>query len=335
MIDYRNYIYLFSHCKTTKGHARSIICDLERGEFEFIPNSLVEIIKFYNGERMDNILADFDEEQQDTIKEYLNFLIEKGFCFQTKLKTPIVYSNKKYEYAEEILNCIIDFDDESNHDLDKIIENLNNIGVPYVQLRFYNKVLAPDYIEKILKKFNKTRCRYIELILPYSDNLNSKIEECIPFNRRLQSVVFYNAISDKKNKINKCNLFYYCLNIVDETHCGKNNPSMFTIGTRFHNLSTHCNTCLFKKISVDKKGEIKNCPSLKVSFGNINNSTLNSAMNKKGFRDLWFINKEQIDTCNICEFRNVCTDCRAYTESSGKYSKPIKCNYDPITMEWN
>ena len=48
------------------------------------------------------------------------------------------------------------------------------------------------------------------------------------------------------------------------------------------------------------------------------------------------IKKDQISVCKDCEFRYVCTDCRAYTQNSGdQYSKPLKCNYDPYTATWN
>ena len=71
------------------------------------------------------------------------------------------------------------------------------------------------------------------------------------------------------------------------------------------------------------------------SFGNIENTTLTEAINKATFKDLWFISKSQIETCKDCEFRFICTDCRAYTENPADlYSKPLKCGYNPYTTKW-
>jgi hypothetical protein len=40
--------------------------------------------------------------------------------------------------------------------------------------------------------------------------------------------------------------------------------------------------------------------------------------------------------CKDCEFRYICTDCRAYLEDPyNEYSKPLKCGYDPYTGEWS
>ena len=47
------------------------------------------------------------------------------------------------------------------------------------------------------------------------------------------------------------------------------------------------------------------------------------------------INKDLIDVCKDCEFRYICTDCRAYIQDKNNiYSKPAKCNYDPYNAEW-
>ena len=74
---------------------------------------------------------------------------------------------------------------------------------------------------------------------------------------------------------------------------------------------------------------------MKESFGNIKDTTLKEALNKKGFKKLWNINKDKIKVCQDCEFRYICTDCRAYIENPEDiYSKPLKCGYNPYTAEW-
>jgi SPASM domain peptide maturase of grasp-with-spasm system len=71
------------------------------------------------------------------------------------------------------------------------------------------------------------------------------------------------------------------------------------------------------------------------SFGNIKDTTLEEALNHSDFKKYWNINKDQITTCKDCEFRHICTDCRAYIEEpDDQYSKPLKCGYNPYTNEW-
>jgi hypothetical protein len=71
------------------------------------------------------------------------------------------------------------------------------------------------------------------------------------------------------------------------------------------------------------------------SYGNIKDTTLKEALEKPGFKDLWFIHKDQIDVCQDCEFRYICTDCRAFIKDSNNiYSQPAKCGYNPYIAKW-
>lgn len=100
--------------------------------------------------------------------------------------------------------------------------------------------------------------------------------------------------------------------------------------------SVNHNSCLNGKISVDSNGNIKNCPSTSELFGNIKSNTLAEAIEMPGFRKYWDISKEKIHVCKDCEFRFICSDCRAYIEDpEDMYSKPLKCGYNPYTGEWS
>jgi len=98
----------------------------------------------------------------------------------------------------------------------------------------------------------------------------------------------------------------------------------------------HHNSCLNRTVSIDTKGNIKNCPSMTENFGNIRDTTLMEALEKPGFKKYWNITKDQIDVCKDCEYRYICTDCRAYTkDANSHFIKPAKCLYNPYTGEWN
>lgn len=74
---------------------------------------------------------------------------------------------------------------------------------------------------------------------------------------------------------------------------------------------------------------------MRESFGNIKDDTLVAAVEKSGFKQYWHLTKDQINVCKDCEFRYICTDCRAYLENPDDiYSKPLKCGYNPYTCEW-
>lgn len=72
------------------------------------------------------------------------------------------------------------------------------------------------------------------------------------------------------------------------------------------------------------------------SYGNISDKLLEETINDFELNSIWQINKDKIKTCKDCEFRYICTDCRAYLEDPANiFSKPLKCGYNPYTLEWS
>jgi len=70
-------------------------------------------------------------------------------------------------------------------------------------------------------------------------------------------------------------------------------------------------------------------------FGHIATASLQQVLENPSFQRYGSIRKDDIAVCRDCEFRHVCTDCRAYVEDPEDiYSKPLKCGYDPYTNKW-
>ena len=75
--------FLFSNCLPVKGANRSIICDLQRAEYDFIPNSLYEILESYQFMSIDEVFQKYSIEYKKTIEEYFEFLEQKEYIFFT------------------------------------------------------------------------------------------------------------------------------------------------------------------------------------------------------------------------------------------------------------
>lgn len=132
------------------------------------------------------------------------------------------------------------------------------------------------------------------------------------------------------------NILYVSDLISSSSHCGFVSPEYFNINITLFTEAQKYNTCLNRKIAIDVSGNIKNCPSLEKSFGNIEDTSLHNALIHKDFRKFWEINKDQIEVCKDCEFRYICTDCRAYiTDDNNSFSKPSKCSYNPYLAKWD
>jgi len=104
---------------------------------------------------------------------------------------------------------------------------------------------------------------------------------------------------------------------------------------KYFNEASFYNTYFNKKISIDINGKIKNSPACSKSYDNIREITLLEVMGKPGFKDLWHITKDKIDVCKDCEFRHICSDCRAFIKDPENiYSQPAKCTYNPYIAKW-
>ena len=94
-----------------------------------------------------------------------------------------------------------------------------------------------------------------------------------------------------------------------------NNNFEFNIDSFFHNIEFH--PCLGKSIFISSKGTVHPCPMLRTKkWGNIKNKNLLNFFqkNKEKIYIYWRKNLDYIENCKKCEFRYLCTDCRALEE---------------------
>jgi SPASM domain peptide maturase of grasp-with-spasm system len=192
----------------------------------------------------------------------------------------------------------------------------------------------------VLKLLEGSLITCLEVNLTFSEGLEARLLEwIIQFPRLLKVAVFsapMNAISEAvKQQLWKHSKIIFTTEAMSVKSCGQIHRGYFTMNMTHYTESLSHNTCLNRKIAIDINGDIKNCPGMKASFGNIRDTTLEEAISNRGFKKYWNINKDKINKCRDCEFRHICTDCRAFVEDpSDQYSAPLKCGYNPYTCEW-
>jgi SPASM domain peptide maturase of grasp-with-spasm system len=289
---------------------------------------------------IEDIKKKFNNENDEQIDEYFNFLEKNEFgnyCLEEEIKL-FPKLNLNYEEPAIITNCIIDVNNSSTHNYVKIFENLNQLLCSYWQFRFFDKKTIEE-IDSILVLSKKVFVQSIHLIIKYDDLIS--MEGLIElFNKYAISLIeIYNApkliIDNYKEESKNYPFVFIQNNVSNNLHCGNIDNRLFNTNLKKFTESNKFNSCLNQKISIDTDGEIKNCPSMKKSYGSIKNITLQEALEKTGFKDVWNINKDKIKICKNCEYRHICTDCRAYLETPEDiYSKPLKCGYNPYTATW-
>jgi SPASM domain peptide maturase of grasp-with-spasm system len=330
------YMVLNSSVFLTKGKTRSLIFHSGKDTFDLIPNGLFDLLTQFNYQRRDDLFNSLDMEDLPVVREYLDFLLEKKYIHYTDSPDHFPPNDTAWHSHSEISNAIIDF----NRDLDyqHAVNDLSALGCKSLQIRVFDRI-SLDALSCLMFATEPSRIKSIEIIVPFS--IHTEESKCKVFFAQYSKVLTMFIFSAEKKEIIAADnsklrtMVYVKENIANALSCGIIHPNYFSTDAGNVREAISHNSCLNKKISIDYEGNIKNCPSMKKSFGNIRDSALTSAMGLPAFKEFWNINKEKIKGCSECEFRLICSDCRAYTEDpADRYSKPLKCGYDPETNTW-
>lgn len=333
----------FESCQVVKGVNQSIICDLQRYSYTTIPNDLFDVIKLIDKGLMVNEIKEiYNNKYNNEIEEYIDFLISNEFTFFTN--TPHFFPKISLEWKSpfRINNAIIELND--NTDFREIIYQLNNLKCKNIEFRLYDSNIDLSVIYKVIILI-ENECLIISniiFVLPYQEKVNDLLHTIISSSSRALNFIVYNAKKELtiEKVYQKNNTIQYISSSIDSNKsCGCVHKLNFAINIELYTESLNHNTCLNRKISIDIDGNIKNCPSMAQNFGNIKNTTLEEALSHPDFKKYWNVTKDHIEVCKDCEFRHICTDCRAYTERTHfsndlDLSKPLKCGYNPYTNEW-
>lgn len=335
------YLLLYSHCIIVKGSSRATICDLQRKNIHLVPNSLADL--FIDNRYIDKkeLYGQVEEDDLEIVNEYLGFLEEMELVFPCTSEELALFPamSEEWLFPAHISNCVLDTTGKYDYFDADFLSQLNDLCCNYIQFRFFKETTI-DYLQQLLGLIDRSQIKSIEILLPEIDEpgFYEQLLSFVQAHKKIGTITVYGAGESGMYHEGMSGMGFIMrttTEISSATHCGVIDPSLFSINVLTYTESLAHNTCLNKKISIDADGRIKNCPSMKEHFGNIQDTTLAEAVMKNGFKKYWDITKDQITRCKDCEFRHVCTDCRAYVDNPGDlYAAPLKCGYDPYICEW-
>lgn len=73
------YIKIFTSCHLIKGANRSCIYDIQRENYDFIPNGLYDILLNFNNQPISKLYKNVGSKNIKVVDEYLEFLLKKEF----------------------------------------------------------------------------------------------------------------------------------------------------------------------------------------------------------------------------------------------------------------
>lgn len=327
------YLKIHEDCKFVKGYRRSIILDLGREKFHYIPNILFEIVDKFDKKNINEIYSYYGKKNINKINEYLSFLIENNFgLICSKNQSEIFKSiNLNWINFSKITNAIIEIN--NNFDFKKIIIQLENLGCYHIQLRSEFVVEYTNLI-KILQSFENIAIKSVDVIIKYNNDIDLYKNLVLKYNR-LKSIIFHSAPKNLRLQD------YSFITLLEKKLENPNdyitiNPYLFRVNLPTFLESINHNLYFNKKISIDFRGNIKNCLNSKKIFGNIERHEIENIIQKKDFKKYWNISKTKIEICKDCEYRNICIDARIpLKDENGIWNFESQCPYDPYNAKWN
>lgn len=329
---------LFAHVVPVRGARRSTLCDLQRGRVHLVPNGMHDLLTLHRDRTLAELRALCGPESGPVLEEYFAFLQDAELGFWCEAPEAFPEMDLTYEYPGRISHAIVDVDAASRHDFPGIVAQLDGLGCRALQVRAFDP-LPIGAVEAILEATRGSRLRSVELLLAYAEPWPEEALVGLVFrHQRIGRVVVHGAPEDRLERTREgdATLHYVRQRIDPVAHCGVVDPGYFTVNVAAFTEARGHNSCLNRKISVDRAGWIRNCPSMPDTFGHASTTPLAAAADHPAFRAAWAITKDRVEVCRDCEFRYVCTDCRAHTrDPADPFAKPAKCGYDPYTATWS
>lgn len=328
--------HLFSTCIIVKGHNRSCIYDVQRGDYEYIPNSLAEILNTSKDVTFEALTDSFNEEEdKDILSDYFNFLLEKEFIFFSDLKSSF-FPEYKTEFFKpyNISTLIIDLNYYDSEYLDIIKMNINRAKVECLVIRIIDAGF--DDILKVLQEFNDISTRTIHLFISKDNEfVRSKVNDIFKTNNRISLIVKISVEEEYQEKSER-GIFINLNDDIINNKFSYKDESEFSPNLDLFMESKMFNSFHNRRVYINTSGEVFRHEDDNINFGNIKKIDLMEVLVKPNFNKYWEISKDNIEICSDCEYRYMCVDNRVpevKNNSLFRFNSP--CNYNPYTSEWN
>lgn len=327
--------HLFACCTLVKGYNRSCIYDLQRDDFEYIPNSLYDILKESKNVSFDTLLSAFDQkEDKETLLDYFKFLCDKEFIFFSNLDSSF-FPKYEIEFSKpyHVSTMVVDIDVFELAYINKLLDTIFKVKVECLVLRF----IATTYenIIKVLKEFNDMPTRIIQVLIDKNTSIERELVEGVfKTNDRVSLII---SSSDEEEYIDQFDrgIFFSTKSDIINEKKGITDIADFTPNLDLYMESNFYNTFYNRRVYIDRNGNILRYEGDTMTFGNSIDVELSMILQLPDFKKYWNIKKDDIQKCKDCEYRYMCVDNRLPIKTNNDiWGFDEECNYDPYQSEW-
>lgn len=332
-------VKILANCILTKGYSRGIIADVQRKNYFLVPNSLVDFVQEMEGQDKDEFLNSFrnSEDEIAIVNEYMDFLLEKEiifFCYSREEYERFPHISMDWDYPAIITNAVVEV--KTVDHVKRFLQFQNTFFIPYVQFVITTPIIEYPLLTNYLETMTQAPVKGIQILFANEAGITEEeLQALINKYPLIESLYVFKSAYDKIIKSFSNTIVFSTQAEYGKKCCGSISSKYFNVEFGHIRESLHFNSCLNRKIAVDGDGLIRNCWAMPQDYGHVDSVTITDIVKTQEFQKYWGITKDQVTVCKDCEFRHICTDCRAYLENpDAVYSKPLKCGYNPYTCEW-
>lgn len=324
------FINLLPSVIISKGTSFAAIFDMEEGVYASIPLSWGDFLDTKN--RSFEVIYPYILQNENGVCsedfDLINFLISNCFAIESRYIIPFEkIETDKWDIPFIYETLLVDSSSEEN--LFRYIDALPNYRISrFSQFRLF---FSATYkcLKRLLLAIENKGYYNTDIVTNYkqgiaASNYHQLLTEH-PYHLSKLIIMDYHIYIDGANP----RLIFNSERMDDCSMCGIIEEALYSINIDTYLKYSKGNTCLWKKISISADGQIRNCPSMPISYGHISNTNILGIKSNPTYKYLSEIKKSEIDVCRDCEFRVFCTDCRAnICNPNNIYSKPKKCKYN-------
>ena len=328
----KRWFCLYGNCIVVRGAARAAICDLHLVRLQHVPLSVATLLD--SGRAAEDSVNEASADP--VVAAGIEVLLRRDYAFWTEEPERFPPIDLTWRHPSRITNAIIDFDGSYKHDYALLFRKLSEQGCVAVQIRGFSSIDANAW-RLILEAASSLRFRHVDIVASFHPSLSydTLTAWCLSFPVLIGVVIHSSPISIAYTLKPYDTTCIFTTQPITPHECGQVSKELFAVTTEHFTEARTFNSCLNRKLSVDASGLIRQCPSMPESFGYAAEVALLPVLNNHEFTEVWSLTKDHIDVCRDCEYRYVCTDCRAHLADPHKpTSKPARCQYDPYTATW-
>jgi len=292
----KKFFKLYANCIAVEGRECSLIIDFHQKKYLKIPIQNVNLLvkEFDNFEIYDN--EDFLEKNKDNlIFKIINLLHSDKMGFFTD--SPKEFPETDHHISESpewINNAVIEIDNANLSIYKKVFAELEQMLCRYIEL-WFTEELDYNFLEETVRNWENSVLRSFSIIIN-AKNINSEklinISEFFSTNLKIDNLVFYNC--DNSVIYNKYNVT--CIKEdISNVNYEKNKYDRIIMDMNFFIEVKNRNPFYYKKVSIDKYGNIKNFLSNTKIYGNIKNDSLIDICSLSDFKSVWYATNDKID----------------------------------------